>query len=99
MSWIRRRDWQILSSGNSAFTKDARFQLHHRHASQEWTLLVKYLQKRDEGTYVCQVINQRIRKIYYLHGYSYFPLVTDEKEKTVEVLKASLEYIHNIPTM
>ena len=55
VSWIRRRDWSILSSGNSAFTKDARFSLLHRPGDSDWTLIIKYLQKRDEGTYVCQV--------------------------------------------
>ena len=55
VSWIRRRDWSILSSGNSAFTKDARFSLLHRPGDSDWTLIIKYLQERDEGTYVCQV--------------------------------------------
>ena len=58
VSWIRRRDWHILTAGTKVFTKDARFQLMHSGA--EWTLVVKYLQQRDEGTYVCQV--KRISK-------------------------------------
>ena len=66
VSWIRRRDWHILSSGNTAFTKDARFQLHHIHNSQEWTLMVKYLQVRDEGTYVCQV-SQNYKTLFVTH--------------------------------
>ena len=60
VSWIRRRDWSILSSGNSAFTKDARFSLLHRPGDSDWTLIIKYLQKRDEGTYVCQVSKMHI---------------------------------------
>jgi hypothetical protein len=56
VSWIRRRDWHILSAGTKVFTKDARFQLlHPGGSSSEWTLVVKFLQQRDEGTYVCQV--------------------------------------------
>lgn len=55
VSWIRRRDWSILSSGNAAFTKDARFSLLHLPGATDWTLIIKYLQQRDEGTYVCQV--------------------------------------------
>lgn len=56
VSWIRRRDWHILSSGNiGTFTKDQRFQLLHVPNSHEWTLMIKYIQNRDEGTYVCQV--------------------------------------------
>ena len=55
MSWVRQRDWHILSSGAQVFTQDARFQLHHRRDSKEWTLLIKYLKTEDQGTYVCQV--------------------------------------------
>ena len=54
MSWIRRRDWHILSVGDSVFTQDARFQLHHDDGSK-WTLMIKNLNEEDEGTYVCQV--------------------------------------------
>ena len=64
MSWIRRRDWSILSSGNSAFTKDARFSLLHRPGDSDWTLIIKYLQERDEGTYVCQVRIDLIKKLF-----------------------------------
>ena len=46
-----------MSSGNAAFTKDARFSLLHQPGDTDWTLGIKYLQQRDEGTYVCQVSN------------------------------------------
>jgi len=67
VSWIRRRDWSILSSGNSAFTKDARFSLLHRPGDSDWTLIIKYLQKRDEGTYVCQVSTTTGVKSHYFN--------------------------------
>jgi len=66
-SWIRRRDWSILSSGNSAFTKDARFSLLHRPGDSDWTLIIKYLQERDEGTYVCQVSTSTGVKSHYFN--------------------------------
>merc|ERR1712018_454607 len=47
VSWIRQRDWHILSSGNiGTFTKDQRFQLLHVPNSHEWTLMIKYLNTR-----------------------------------------------------
>ena len=55
VSWVRRRDWHILTVGDKVFTQDARFGLHHKPKRREWTLVIKYLQNRDEGTYVCQV--------------------------------------------
>ena len=38
------------------FTQDARFQLHRDvGGGSKWTLMIKFLEEKDEGTYVCQV--------------------------------------------
>lgn len=55
VSWVRRRDWHILSSGLFTYTNDERFQILHAEGSDDWTLQIKYVQKRDNGTYECQV--------------------------------------------
>ncbi|ODN06638.1 Opioid-binding protein/cell adhesion molecule [Orchesella cincta] len=55
VSWIRRRDWHILTSGRHVYTNDDRFQIDHTDGSEEWTLLIKYVQTRDQGPYDCQV--------------------------------------------
>lgn len=55
MTWVRIRDWHILTSGLLTYTADARFRVKHATDAFEWTLEIKYLQKRDEGTYYCQV--------------------------------------------
>ncbi|XP_050296546.1 hemicentin-2-like [Anthonomus grandis grandis] len=55
VSWIRRRDWHILSSGVFTYTNDERFQILHAEGSDDWTLQIKYVQKRDNGTYECQI--------------------------------------------
>lgn len=52
---MRRRDWHILSSGVFTYTNDERFQILHSEGSDDWTLQIKYVQKRDNGTYECQV--------------------------------------------
>ncbi|KAK9892144.1 hypothetical protein WA026_018343, partial [Henosepilachna vigintioctopunctata] len=54
VSWVRRRDWHILSSGVFTYTNDERFQILHAEGSDDWTLQIKYVQKRDNGTYECQ---------------------------------------------
>ncbi|GJQ76685.1 hypothetical protein Trydic_g15538 [Trypoxylus dichotomus] len=54
ISWVRRRDWHILSSGMFTYTNDERFQILHAEGSDDWTLQIKYVQKRDNGTYECQ---------------------------------------------
>lgn len=56
VTWIRIRDWHILTSGVLTYTADARFRVKHSETeASEWTLEIKFLQKRDEGTYYCQV--------------------------------------------
>ena len=55
VTWIRIRDWHILTSGLQTYTADARFRVKLASEVAEWTLEIKYLQKRDDGTYYCQV--------------------------------------------
>lgn len=55
ISWIRRRDWHILSSGAQLYTNDERFGILHTPGSNTWTLQIKFVQKRDNGLYECQV--------------------------------------------
>ncbi|KAL1501081.1 hypothetical protein ABEB36_006474 [Hypothenemus hampei] len=59
VSWIRRRDWHILSSGVLTYTNDERFQVLHAEGSDDWTLQIKYVQRRDNGTYECQISNSQ----------------------------------------
>ncbi|GLV43517.1 defective proboscis extension response 12 [Carabus blaptoides fortunei] len=37
------------------YTNDERFQILHPEGSDDWTLQIKYVQKRDDGTYECQL--------------------------------------------
>jgi len=55
VSWIRLRDWHILSTGANTFTQDERFSVRHSPGTQDWTLAIKFVNVRDQGVYVCQV--------------------------------------------
>uniref|UniRef100_A0A6A7G0D1 Neural cell adhesion molecule 1-like isoform X2 n=1 Tax=Hirondellea gigas TaxID=1518452 RepID=A0A6A7G0D1_9CRUS len=55
ISWIRKRDWHVLTSGLQTFTNDERFTVTHKDGADDWTLNIKFLQKRDNGTYECQI--------------------------------------------
>ncbi|KAG7167456.1 Zwei Ig domain protein zig-8-like 7 [Homarus americanus] len=55
ISWIRRRDWHVLTSGVFTYTTDERFSITHRDGADDWTLSIKFLQARDNGTYECQI--------------------------------------------
>ena len=60
VSWVRRRDWHILTSGMFTYTNDERFQVAHTDGGDDWNLQIKYVQKRDNGTYECQVILKKL---------------------------------------
>lgn len=55
MSWIRRRDWHIMSVGETVYTSDDRVVVTHKKHAAAWTLQFKFAKQRDEGVYECQV--------------------------------------------
>ncbi|XP_047739901.1 uncharacterized protein LOC108675217 [Hyalella azteca] len=56
VSWIRKRDLHVLSSGRVVFATDERFGvIHTDDKSENWTLQIKFTQLRDSGIYECQV--------------------------------------------
>ncbi|XP_059098398.1 zwei Ig domain protein zig-8-like isoform X2 [Tigriopus californicus] len=55
LTWIRRRDWHILTHGAVTFTTDDRFQLVKEEHVDDWVLQIKHVVARDTGSYECQV--------------------------------------------
>ncbi|KAB0804832.1 hypothetical protein PPYR_01802 [Photinus pyralis] len=55
VSWIRRKDYHLLTVGLTTYSSDDRFQAVHLQHSEDWTLQIKYVQTRDAGLYECQV--------------------------------------------
>ncbi|XP_055327127.1 lachesin-like isoform X2 [Sitodiplosis mosellana] len=55
VSWIRHRDIHILTVGTYTYTTDQRFQTAYHRDFNEWTLQIKWAQKRDAGVYECQI--------------------------------------------
>ncbi|KAI5744588.1 hypothetical protein M8J76_003594 [Diaphorina citri] len=47
ISWVRRRDWHILTSGLFTYTNDARFQVLHGEGADDWTLQIKSFFRLD----------------------------------------------------
>lgn len=79
ISWVRIRDWHILTNGLVRFTTDDRFNVLYKEGSFNWILQIKYSQERDAGIYECQVstslgpMSRRVQLnvIYpeaYIHG-------------------------------
>ncbi|XP_043198270.1 hemicentin-2-like [Amphibalanus amphitrite] len=56
ISWIRRRDFHVLTSRSTVFTNDARFSVQHRSGPvEDWALSVSPVTASDSGVYECQV--------------------------------------------
>ncbi|XP_043235081.1 protein sidekick-1-like [Amphibalanus amphitrite] len=55
ITWLRRRDWHILSSNLQLYIQDERFQVTHPGGSDEWNMHIKPVQYSDAGSYECQV--------------------------------------------
>ncbi|KAL5281393.1 hypothetical protein ACFFRR_005034 [Megaselia abdita] len=55
VSWIRHKDLHLLTVGEATYTPDQRFSSIHNKQTGDWSLQVKYSQKRDSGIYECQV--------------------------------------------
>lgn len=61
VSWIRHRDIHILTVATYTYTTDQRFQTTFHRDINEWTLQIKWAQKRDAGMYECQISTQPIK--------------------------------------
>uniref|UniRef100_A0A182IW03 Ig-like domain-containing protein n=2 Tax=Anopheles TaxID=7164 RepID=A0A182IW03_ANOAO len=55
VSWIRRKDYHLLTVGLTTYSSDERFSATHLQNSEDWTLQIKFVQDRDAGLYECQV--------------------------------------------
>ncbi|XP_069180514.1 fibroblast growth factor receptor 1-like isoform X2 [Procambarus clarkii] len=55
VSWVRQRDADILTVDRYTFVRDDRLTVHFTPDTGTWTLVIKYVQERDAGTYECQI--------------------------------------------
>lgn len=55
VSWIRRRDFQLLTVGLTTYSSDDRFLVEHARHLQNWALQIKFVTPNDAGMYECQI--------------------------------------------
>ncbi|KAK3859116.1 hypothetical protein Pcinc_034735 [Petrolisthes cinctipes] len=67
VSWIRRRDYQLLTSGPLTYSRDQRFGVVRPEDADDWALQIKFVQIRDEGAYECQVSTRTGRYGYVVN--------------------------------
>ncbi|XP_068202924.1 lachesin-like isoform X2 [Palaemon carinicauda] len=67
VSWIRRRDYNVLSSGLLTYSRDQRFSVIRPEDADDWALQIKFVQERDEGAYECQVSTKTGRYGYLVN--------------------------------
>ncbi|KFM63060.1 Hemicentin-2, partial [Stegodyphus mimosarum] len=65
VSWIRLKDFHLLTVGKYTYTSDTRFQSVYVGISNDWALQIKYPQVSDEGLYECQVSSFPSKSVYF----------------------------------
>ncbi|XP_031626478.1 uncharacterized protein LOC116342847 [Contarinia nasturtii] len=55
VSWVRRRDFHLITVSLITYSSDERYSVSHAKNSEDWTLQIKYVQLRDAGVYECSV--------------------------------------------
>lgn len=55
VSWVRHRDIHLLTVGRYTYTSDQRFEALHFPHTEDWTLRIRYPQRKDSGIYECQI--------------------------------------------
>ncbi|XP_051859529.1 zwei Ig domain protein zig-8 [Drosophila albomicans] len=55
VSWVRHRDIHLLTVGRYTYTSDQRFEAMHSPHAEDWTLRIRYAQRKDSGIYECQI--------------------------------------------
>ncbi|XP_055677705.1 protein sidekick-like isoform X2 [Lutzomyia longipalpis] len=88
VSWIRQRDIHILTVGSYVYTTDQRFQTVYHRESDDWTLQIKWVQKRDAGVYECQISTQPILS-YFVYLSVVVPTATILGAPDIHVEKGS----------
>ncbi|KZC13449.1 Neuronal growth regulator 1, partial [Dufourea novaeangliae] len=75
VTWIRRRDRQLLTVGRDTHSVDTRFMVVTN--SPDWTLKIKNVKQDDAGLYECQIqtepVQQRFIRLSITEAYSMIP--------------------------
>lgn len=74
VSWIRLSDLHILTVDRYTYTADQRFQSLYSNETDEWSLHIKWTERKDTGIYECQVSTLPVKSL------ALYLIVLDESE-------------------
>ena len=57
VSWVRKTDRHILAVDREVFISDPRLSVLHR--NDRWSLIIRNVMVKDEGTYQCQISGKK----------------------------------------
>ncbi|XP_012221566.1 neural cell adhesion molecule 1-like [Linepithema humile] len=79
ITWVRRRDRQLLTVGTTTHSVDNRFVV--RHSSTDWQLTIRSVTAEDAGIYECQVtshpVQRNFARLKITEAYSIIPGAPD----------------------
>ncbi|XP_055593425.1 uncharacterized protein LOC129744755 [Uranotaenia lowii] len=64
VSWVRRRDFQLLTVGLSTYSSDERFLVEHIRHMGHWALRIKAVREEDRGLYECQLSVHPVQSVF-----------------------------------
>ncbi|XP_014232002.1 neural cell adhesion molecule 2-like isoform X1 [Trichogramma pretiosum] len=62
VTWVRRKDRQLLTVGQNTHSVDKRFMV--KHVNSEWSLLIQKVTHEDAGLYECQVASHPVQQYF-----------------------------------
>ncbi|XP_024886843.1 fasciclin-2-like [Temnothorax curvispinosus] len=77
VTWIRRKDRQLLTLGRDTHSIDTRFVVANNRNGPSWNLLIKNVKQEDAGLYECQIqtapMQQRFVRLNITEAYTVIP--------------------------
>ncbi|XP_015514791.1 igLON family member 5 [Neodiprion lecontei] len=95
VTWLRRRDRQLLTVGTATHSVDSRFMV--RPSTSDWTLLIRGVTLQDAGLYECQVptvpVQHQFARLKITEAYSVIPGAPDLHVKQGSSLRLECQLI------
>lgn len=91
---MRHRDIHLLTVGRYTYTSDQRFEAQHYPHTEEWTLKIRYPQRKDSGIYECQIsttppIGHSVHLTIVGKNINNYSSLLSQKKKKINIIRFS----------